>query len=333
VHRVQLPSGIATGIGSLPHRDAAEAAAFSLQAIELPAIPTLPRRSPAEGMVAQAMVGIRGITVGQYGAIAVDCRRIDPMAPVTTDLHHDAFGGFRAFLTAAHGRTGPVKWQFVGPVTLGLAMLRAGMPVHDAFEAAVRAVRTHVQNLLAAVAEALPGCPQIVFVDEPSLGELMQPGFPVAPDTAIDLISGALAAIEPTAVAGLHVCAESDIAPQLAAGPGILSVPVRMSLAESAGYLIRFLEAGGWIAWGVVPTGGPITTSVERPWRQLSELWCALVEKGADPVLLRRQAMVTPECGLGMHTPAVAERVHRITAEVGRRVRDQAAATRFALGA
>ena len=34
---------------------------------ELPAIPTLPKRSPAESMVAQAVLGIRGITVGQYG--------------------------------------------------------------------------------------------------------------------------------------------------------------------------------------------------------------------------------------------------------------------------
>ena len=82
-----------------------------------------------------------------------------------------------------------------------------------------------------------------------------------------------------------------------------------------------------------MPTGGPIVTSAERPWRQLSELWCKLVERGADPAMLRRQAMVTPECGLGLHTPAVAERIHRITAEVGRRVGDQAEATRFVLGA
>ena len=65
-----------------------------------------------------------------------------------------------------------------------------------------------------------------------------------------------------------------------------------------------------------MPTGGPIVTSAERPWRRLSELWCKLVEHGADPAMLRRQAMVTPECGLGLHTPAVAERIHRITAEV-----------------
>ena len=40
--------GSTTGIGSLPHRNAKHAAEFSLDAYDIPAIPTLPRRSPAE---------------------------------------------------------------------------------------------------------------------------------------------------------------------------------------------------------------------------------------------------------------------------------------------
>jgi methionine synthase II (cobalamin-independent) len=286
-------------------------------------------------MLAQAVVGMPGIALGPAGDIVLDAQQIAPRAAAVTDFSDDAFSGFRAFLTHARSvdHRGPVKWQFVGPVTLGLALLRCGVPGHIAFEAAVRAVRAHVQSLLAIVAEALPHSSQIVFIDEPSLGELMHPGFPLAPDTAIDLVSGALAAIEPVAVAGLHVCADSDIASMLATGPSVLSVPVRASLIDSAGYLIRFLEAGGTIAWGVVATGGPIVTSVDRPWKALSALWCGRVERGADPAQLRQQALVTPECGLGLHTPAIAERVHRITAEVGRRVGDQAVATRFVLGA
>jgi hypothetical protein len=109
---VQLPSGIATGIGGLPHRDASEAAAFVLQKMELPAIPTLPRRSPAEGSMAQAMVGMQGITVGQYGSIAVDANLIDPLAPIVTDLEHDAFLGFRTFLDMARSVSG---WRSCGP--------------------------------------------------------------------------------------------------------------------------------------------------------------------------------------------------------------------------
>ena len=330
---LELANGLATGIGSLPHRDGHEAARFALDAMALPAIPTLPRRSPAEGMIAQAVVGIEGITVGQYGSIAVDVRRINPINPVRTDIQHDAFGGFRDFLEDARGRIDNVKWQLVGPVTLGIALIRAGVPDHEAFEVAVRAVRSHVSSMLDIIDAALPGCSQVVFIDEPSLGRLNEPGFPLAPDTAIDLVSGALAAIEPRAVSGLHCCADADWASLIAAGPQILAVPVKPAVAFSSGYLNQFLDRGGIIAWGVVPTDGPIPMSAERPWRQLTELWCQMVQRGCDQVQLRRQCIVTPECGLGLHAPSVAERVHAITAEVGRRVHDQATATRFVLGA
>ena len=81
-------------------------------------------------MIAQALVGISGVTLGQYGSIAVDVDRLDPEAPVATDLGHDAYGGLRAFLATAAARQlrGPVKWQFTGPVTLGAALTRVGVP-------------------------------------------------------------------------------------------------------------------------------------------------------------------------------------------------------------
>jgi hypothetical protein len=333
VGRAQLPSGSTTGIGSLPHRDADEAAAFALTAMALPAVPSLPKRSPAEGMIAQALVGVRGFSLGPYGSMVADVERLDPDAPVVTDLEHSAFGGFRAFLDAAAGRTAPVKWQMVGPLTLGLAIVRSGAPVEVAFDVAVGAVRARLLALHAHVAAALPDCDQVVFIDEPSFGELMHPGFPLAPDAAIDFVSGALAAIEPLSLAGVHVAADADIASLLAAGPSILSVPVDRRLAGAAGYLMRHLAAGGTIAWGVVSTDGPISTSVERPWRDLTTLWCDLVAAGVDPVLLRTRSLVSPARGLAAHSVGVAQRVHRVVAEVGTRVRDQAIATRFALGA
>jgi len=304
-----------------------------LSTLELPAIPTLPKRSPAEGMIPQALVGLAGITVGQYGSIAFDAAAFDPEAPVITDLAHDAFAGWRAFLAAAAGRKAPVKWQFVGPVTLGLALVRAGLETDVAFEVSVRAVRCRVRQLVDHVAATLPGCRQVVFIDEPTLDDLMAVGFPIAPDTAVDLVSAALAAIEPVVVTGLHVCATADIASLVAIGPDVLSVPVDERLVESAGYLARFLGDGGTVAWGAISTEGPIPMSAERPWRRLSELWCELVQHGADPAQLRQQSIITPECGLGTHTPAVAERVYRLAAELSERVRDQSMATRFSLDA
>ncbi|MFM2181907.1 MAG: hypothetical protein RJB61_201 [Actinomycetota bacterium] len=321
---VQLDSSTVTAIGGLPHRDAVEAARVSLTQMDVPAIPSLPRRSPAEGSVAQAMVGMRGITVGQYGSISIDPIRVDPLAPISTDLQHDAFLGFRTFLAEAP-RLRPglevVKWQFVGPVSFGLALVRAGLPASLAFESAMRCVRARLQHLVDEVAAALPDAGQVVVLEEPALADLMDPGFALAPDVAIDLVSGALSAIESRALVGLHICGVADLPSQIDAGPGLISVPVHRSVLDAVGHLVRFMERGGRIAWGAVPTSGPIAASAERAWHNLNDLWCQMAERGADLDLVRRQALITPSCGLAAHSAGVAERVLCVAAEVGRRAR------------
>jgi hypothetical protein len=295
---------------------------FAIAEYDVPAIPSLPRRCPAEGMIAQAVVGINGVTAGQYGSIAVDPAAVDPHAPVITDITTDNFSGLRRFLDHAAdiGLEGPVKWQFVGPVTLGVALARAGLADDAAFAVAARAVRSHVTSLSVAVASALPRSPQIVVIDEPWFGELFTPGFPIAPDPAIDLLSGAMAGVSGVATVGVHCCGDADVASLLAAGPDVLSIPARPAVAGAAGYLGRFLEGGGRIAWGVVPTDGPMFVSPDRQWRDLTELWGELEERGVDADLLRLRSLVTAHCGLGLHTPVVAERVCRAVHEIGRRI-------------
>jgi hypothetical protein len=335
---VHLTAGAATGIGSLPHTDPHAAAEFVLERLpDLPAIPSLPRRSPAESMLGQVAAGVPGVAVTFDGRLVVDRPRLDPEAEIVTDLDHDAFGGFRAFLSvaAAAGWRQPVKWQFTGPVTLGVALVHAGAPAPLAFILARRAVQTHLRALNHAVASALPDCPQVVVIDEPAMSALMQPGFPIDPDGAIDLVSGALAAIDTDADAlgGVHCCGQSDWPAILATGPQILSLPVRAELASVGGYLAEFLDGGGWIAWGVVPTDGPVAPTVDRYWRDLAEMWCSLVQAGCDPGRLRRQAVVTPACGLGLHDEAAAAHVFELVDGVAERVHGQAVATRRSIGA
>ncbi len=331
--------GSSTMVGSLPHRDARRAAEFAWEARGIPCAPTLPRRSPAEGMVAQAIVGIRGISLGQYGSLSIDVSSVDPLAPVLTDLEHDAFGGFRAWL--AHGQehvrrtgySGAVKWQFIGPVSLGRALIRAGVPVHLAFSVAVRVVRDYLVVMSNAVSEALPNNPQLVVIDEPDLTDLEDDSFPIAPDTAIDLMSGAMAAVESNAVVGLHSCSDVSLGHLIAAGPHVLSVPVSPRLVDDAPKIAHFLQEGGWVAWGAVATGGPIGLSVERWCKKLASMWCGLVQGGCDATLLRRQSLVTPECGLALHSTESAALVTDQVHELAERVRTQALATRLNVGA
>lgn len=330
--------GAVVGIGSLPHRDASAAAAFAISEFDIATIPTLPNLSRAETMLGQAIVGRTGLDLDDDGAIEV----ADREAPAASDLtagaliDADGFAGFRAFLDLA-GKIRfdgtAVKWQFVGPVTLGVALQRAGLPTAVAFDLAQATVRSALVELSAAVTAALPNSPQMVIIDEPSLVDLMSPGFPIPPDEAIDRMSGAMAALPTTTLGGIHCCGASDMATLLASGPSVVSVPVSGELLDYAGYLTRFLDDGGIIAWGALPTGGPVPSRPDRAWRELSDLWCSLVQRGCDPVQLRRRSLVSPECGLASHSVSVARSIARLTGDVGKRVKDQSAATRFALGA
>ncbi|HSL74077.1 MAG TPA: hypothetical protein VK853_06405 [Ilumatobacteraceae bacterium] len=326
--------------GSLPHRDAPAAAAFSMAEFDIATIPTLPNLSPVESMLGQAITGLPGLALNESREIAVTGRNAPGVA--TTDvaagdlIDRDGFAGFRSFLDLA-GKIrfdgSAVKWQLVGPVTLGIALERAGLDRAVAFELASARVRASLIEMSATITTALPNSPQMVIIDEPWLVELMSPGFPIPPDEAIDRMSGAMAALPPSTLTGIHCCGPCDIATLLASGPGVISVPATSHLLDYAGYLTRFLDEGGVIAWGVVSTSGPIPTKADRPWRELSDLWCELVQRGCDPVQLRRRSMVSPYCGLASHSVSVARDIARLTADVGKRVKDQSSATRFALGA
>ena len=195
---VGLPAGVTTGVGSLPHRDAARrrrlrAAALARAAGDPePAAPVAGRGDAGPG--------------GRRHPRRVDRRRRRapgrsaprrPPRTVAADLDHDAFGGLRAFLEAAAGRAGSgevaahrADHARPGPLPQG----RAGQ--HGVRRRGAGRRGSTCAPSTSAVAQALPGCPQVVVLDEPGLTALLRPDFPLAADSAIDLVSGALAAVE-----------------------------------------------------------------------------------------------------------------------------------------
>jgi hypothetical protein len=318
--------GAVTGIGSLPHCDPRAAAAFSFD--ECPDLPFVPHIAPdgvgtvASRSIVQGLVGVRGVGFDPERGLRVDVERLHPLAKVVPDLEHPSFAGLRAFLDEAVARryTGPVKWQFAGPLTLGLGLMHRGVPARTAFDVAVRAVRVTTRAMYRAIDEALPGSHQVVLLDEPSAAGVLEPGFPVPPDTAIDLVSGALAALELSAEVGVHCCGNADLSAIIASGPGVLSIPVHEPGAGLATNLGQFLELGGVVAWGVVPVHGPLG-SADRYWRELQALWGQMEAAGCEPERLRAQSLITPVCGLALHEPAQASAVFAICRAISERVR------------
>ena len=80
-------------------------------------------------------------------------------------------------------------------------------------------------------------------------------------------------------MAGVHCCGGGDWAAILAAGPAVLSLPADAGCRRVSPAIWRaFLDGGGWIAWGAVPTDRPVGGSPDRYWRELAG---ALVRAGA----------------------------------------------------
>jgi hypothetical protein len=330
-----LRAGVLTSIGSLPHDDVDEAIAFELgQHPKLPAMPTLPALRPLEGMVAQAGWGVDGVTVRSDGSLDVDAAQLDPVAPTSDpDLEGEPFASWRAFFDAVADRSGPIKLQLTGPVTFGLALLHAGAPAPLAFATAATAVADRTRALLALAERRAPEAARIIFFDEPGLVGGLRNEIPLSPDDQIDLLSGVMAVAEHRAIPGVHCCGPADWRVVLNAGPRILSLPVGAGAVRVAGSLAEFLDRGGWVAWGAVPTAAPIGERPSRYWKLLSSQWCDLVQGGCDPMRLRRQALITPECGLASHDVAQARHVLDLCRDVSQRLHDQALGVRLSVGA
>jgi hypothetical protein len=330
-HGGVFPPGLATGIGSLPFADASEAAELVLRVHpDLPAAPQL--SSPREGVIAQWAVALPEITVAPDGTLVLDPARIGE--PVDATFTTDAHAGLLGFLDAAGAHETAitrVKAQVVGPLTLGIALLDAGMEVDVAFDRARITVSAWLSALDALLAARLRGARPLVFLDEPALVLWKAGTAPIEREDAVDLLSGALAAC--SFETGVHICGDGDVRLAFEAGPTVLGLPVSDALITDVGSLVRHLDADGLVAWGAIPTDRPVGESPEPLWRRLVTLWCELTRRGCEPLRLRNQSIITPACGLVGHGPSQAERALRLAAELAERVATQSAAARLTAGA
>jgi hypothetical protein len=333
---IGLVPGIATAIGSLPHRDARVAAALVLRSLpDLPAAPQLPHRTPLEGMIAPWASAVPGVIVHADGTIALGERdEVDAAAPLDPVFTPGTHGSLLTFLEVAAAQSPPlrrVKVQMTGPLTLGVAFVDAGMRAEIAFPLAARVARAWALAIDELAARMLPGVRLVLFFDEPSLVCWRGAEGPVEREVAIDLLSSSLAATR--AITGVHVCGRGDVRLALDAGPHVVHFDVGAIDLDDAVAISRFLDGGGWFAWGAIPTHRPVGEHALPLWKGLLETWCDLTRRGCDPARLRTQALIAPACGLAGHGESQAEHAMLLAREIGGRVHGHAAACKLAVGA
>ena len=173
--------------------------------------------------------------------------------------------------------------------------------------------------------------PVLLFIDEPALAGLGSSAF-ISVSTAeiTDMINEVADGVHLTGgVAGIHVCANTDWNLLLASNIDILSFDAYGffdRIAPLKEEVHRFLDRGGIIAWGGVPTSNEEDIRKEDA-ASLVELWenqmDTLVSDSRSKNDLLRQTLITPSCGTGSLQPELARKVLELTHDVSAALRQK----------
>ena len=347
------PAGLATGIGSLPYVDTATALPLIFENLpQIPHWPQLPQLGKKGGFVFQFLDPL--IKCGLL--VADDKPYFDTHHPAWAErlaefytaylsgeagdlgaLELFAFPpeeatGFYAFLEAVKTRSIEevcyFKGQLTGPLTIGFQIKdadgRAAYYEEQLRDLLVKTLALHARWQAKTLAEL--GRPVIIFVDEPAVNIYGQSIFITLTREMIreDLNAVFEAVHINGSLAGVHSCAATDWTIFYESMVDIVNVDVYnfgRSLLPFARETGAFLERGGVMSWGIVPTCEvAFEESAESLLKKLGELWKELAGCGVSRSLLHRQALITPACGAGLLSIDLTERIYRLTKEISVRM-------------
>jgi hypothetical protein len=350
-----LADGLATGIGSLPYLDPEEALELIFTDLpDIPHWPQLPQRGKQELFVHQFLQPLVdcGMLVEEDDHWGFNTSR-DNYAECLTDFYTtclpaeenngeclqtflptpEAAAGFHAFL--ARAKTGGlkrakyVKGQIAGPLTVALELKdQQGRPAYyqgDLRDVIVRTLALNARSQ-AAVLSGFGSTP-IIFIDDPAIrafGSRLH--LALNRETIIEDLNFIISAIQSEkALAGIHSCEAVDWSLLIESQVQILSLDAfrfGSSLIPYSAQLSQFLERGGVIAWGIVPTlDDPFHESVESLIERLNTLWDNIFSNGPSRELVLSNSMITPACGTGLLTQDWTRYIYRLTAALSQQLR------------
>ncbi len=335
------PLALATGIGSLPHT--APRAALDLILRELPTAPfwpQLPRRDFRENMYVQFSHDLVGVQVDQpherIGAVIGQDTLAQIEAFYTRYLAEDTslfavppeYAAGLYALKEERSRLEQARWikgHVTGPISIGLKITDQNLrPI--LYDDALRDV---LVKQTARKAQWQEGFLKdlgstLIFVDEPSLALIGASVVALNRDEVIRDLEEVFSSLQ--GLTGTHCCGNTDWSMLLETSVDVISFDAfnyAESLALFAADVKRFLDRGGALAWGIVPTveADIARETEEHLVERLDEAMSLLVRKGVDRELLVERAFITPACGLGTVSVNAAERALALTHGVSERVR------------
>jgi hypothetical protein len=323
------PSGAATGVGSLPGTDVAEAQRLVLGELpDLPHLAELPERGPGADMIGRGAGFLVDIPVQLYaGRWQVAPRPGRDLRRTADLLERD----LDQLTEQADGYAGTIKLQSAGPWTLAAAvdlpiggrLLRDAGAVRDLADSLAEGLRRHV----AEVQKRLPRARILVQLDEPSLPAVIAGRIPtesgLSAYRAVPAADAATALRTVVTTAGapvvLHCCAP-DVPLPVVRDAGAVGVGLDLALLRDLDPLGEALDAGLGLIAGAVPTLPPATgraPSSKEVAARVRKLWDRL---GFPVARLPQQVVVAPACGLAGAPMPYVRSVLKGCRDAGRRL-------------
>lgn len=159
------------------------------------------------------------------------------------------------------------------------------------------------------------GKPVILFLDEPYLSGYGSAFTPIRRDLITENIRFVIDYLRERSdcLVGIHCCGNTDWPMVLETRPDIVNFDAFEYMDSFLLYpseIRKFLEEGGAIAWGMVPTSAMTgRESLEDLRQRLESGIRRLIAWGIDPHLIARQSLLTPSCGMGSLTSETARKV------------------------
>lgn len=342
-------------IGSLPLEDHQEATRLVLSSVpEIPLWAQLPLYRE-EGMVAQFLPGFPGINqtgdklfintrsasfedevLGFYEDYLAVSENGEDLLSSRFALGRDTAAGFFVFMdqaASAADSLSAVKGQITGPFTFATSVVdaddRAVFYDDQLRDIAVKLIATKARWQARRLAEL--GKPVMIFFDEPGLTAFGSSAFiSISREDVTACFEEVVQAVQAEgALAGVHVCANAEWSIILDSPADIVSFDAYSFFDKFMLYadeIVRFMNQGKILAWGLVPTSDAETINRETT-DSLVEQWeeqCRQLEGlGIDRAVIMEQSLITPSCGTGSLDLDTARRVLDLTADVSARLRQR----------
>jgi hypothetical protein len=333
-----LPNCQTTAMGIMPHTEVERALGVALS-LDVPFWPQLPKISYSEDMYVQALENFPGVKIDMvnqrilfnlshfYEELPSYFQRADD--PQTFRLTKEFSVVYHRFLEKDLSHYSAIRGQMISPISLGLKIVdenQKSIIYHDEvrevlFDFIQKKVNQQYKELREKNAHAF------VWVDDPGLGLIFSAlsGYNEAQArTDLDRFLEGLEGPK-----GLHLCAKPDWDFLLKSKLDLLSFDSFNCGAVIIHYpsLRDFLNRGGIISWGIVPTYTDLLEreTIDSLIKLLETFWEDLYKNGVGQERLLRQSLLAPAtCNLmSPDREKTVEEAFEMLQELSRKIREK----------